>query len=239
MAPCGGHGSRPGRLGSYRDRRGAHGALRPRVARPPGDRSAAALAPFSPRSRHRARQRVADGSSASPGAGGSPCGSPTAPERDAPDRLVPTHVYEREPEPRSSPGVGAPGSPLFTNSRPASEDRTPERAADPLAPPSPHRVKPRPLARTTLSRRGLARRHGDRVTDRPREGEPRRLPFGQEPSPHDALSDVRLGPSTRGRGGACHHTASLATPFRPSAALSSCLRAGSPCTRPLPAGSRF
>jgi len=49
---------------------------------------------------------------------------PTAPGHDAPDRPLPAHVYVRETASRSSPGVDAPGSRCFTDSRPASEDRT-------------------------------------------------------------------------------------------------------------------
>jgi len=103
-------------------------------------------APWSPRMSRRLRQHAAGRSSASPGAGGPPCGSTDC----AGAVMLPTNLclltstYEK-PHPAHHPAWMRRGASCFTDSRPASEDRT-RSAAEPLTPPSPSRA-PAPSAR--------------------------------------------------------------------------------------------
>ena len=90
----------------------------------------------------------------------------------------------------------------------------------------------RPWRAGCTRRRRRDRRRRDRVTD---HGEPRRLPPSKSPRPATLFrtrgSDLRLD------AGRCDRlAASFATPLHPGRALSDALRAGSPCTRPLPGG---
>jgi len=236
VAPCGGHGRTARTPSSYRDRRGAHGALRPRVGIPRGDRrvcDAHIVLTSVPPPRTSVRRgrllgqprcrrlalRLADGARTR-------CSRPT----------LPTHVYVREPVPRSSPGVDAPGSPLF-HGQPTRFGGPHARGARPSLwrPCRPIAWASHPLARTTLFRLGQARRRRDRVTDHgggasrdafhPARALALRHPFGASGS--DLLLDARQ----------CDRlAASIAMPLHPARPFRAAPERRSPCTRPLPSG---
>jgi len=208
------HGRGPGRLRSYRDRRGAHGALRAgrRIPRGTGGCDACIVLTSEPPSRASARHgrllgqprcrrlalRRADGA-------GTRCSRPTS---------AYSRTYEN-PYPAHHPAWMRRGARCFTDSRPASVDRTPERAAEPLASLSPLRpCFATRLRKTTHRRLGRARRRRDRVNDQ--GGRASRDAFHQSKSPRPATSfrtpgsDLLLDARR-----CCRLAASFATPLRP------------------------
>jgi len=175
-------------------------------------------------------------SSASPDAGGGPCGSPTAPERDAPDQPLPAHVYVRENRTPLITRRGCAGESPFHGRTTRFGGPHTVCAAEPLTPPSPPRSSAPPLARTTPPSRGGLSSSPARSRDRScREGEPRRLPSSKSPRPATSFrtpgSDLPLAP-WRCLG------ASFATPFHRGETSRTSV-AGPPCTRPVAGGSRF
>lgn len=175
------------------------------------------------------RQHASECSSASPGAGGPPCGSTDG----AGAVMLPTNLclltstYEK-PHPAHHPAWMRRGASCFTDSRPASEDRTRVcgRASDTSVTTSALRL---PLARETIRSRWPSSspvRSRDRSR---REGEPRRLPSSKSPRPAAPFrtpgSDLRL---TSRR---CRRVVSFATPFHSEGRPCGPLRGSGPRAR--------
>jgi len=179
-------------------------------------------------------------SSVSLDAGGSPC---SLPDGLGARCTRPTSAYSRLrtriPRPAHHPAWVRQGAGCFTDSRPASGDRAPERTAEPLASPSPPRFSATDRSRgRRFLRGGRARRRSGRVTDR--TGRASRDAFHRARTlaprrplerPARAFHAPRDGRTSRGE---------LRDAFSPGAGIfRSPSGARSPCTRPLPAGSRF